>query len=142
MRAIAELERHQQLIHDEIEEAKELVNLTVHNRCDLMAQARWRMFRLLRAYQIFKHSEIYDPTLRSSDRLRVERARTLKASCIATGEEYRLYTLQWSVDAMTRNWDDYRTALLSQVGKIESGLARERQEVITLLKDVPRTRSA
>lgn len=132
-RALAEFERHQALIRAEMTNAAALVAQQQEGWIDALAQARWRMFRLLRAYQLFKHAEIYDPAIQSSDISRSTQARTLKASCIETAERYRAYTLQWSVDAMVRDVRGYREAQKSQAAHLRQQLTAELAGVKALL---------
>ena len=138
--ALAELERHQSLIRAEIALATEVAERKPVSWHDTLAQSRWRMFRLLRAYQLFKHNEVYGPILRSSHPGRAEQARALKASCIATGERYELYTSRWPADAMVRDVDGYRHALREQVAGLQQQMVEERRIVALLLAEVSRTR--
>jgi hypothetical protein len=140
--ALAEVRRHQSLIRDEIVLATRLADQDPGNWSDTLAQSRWRMFRLLRAYQLFKHNEIYDPTLQATNPDRVAQARALKLSCIATGERYQEYVGQWPADAMIRDAQGYRRALKEQATGLERQMSEELRLVELLLANVSRTRAA
>ena len=93
---------------------------------------RWEAARVLREYQIFKHSRIFDPLERGQD-YRAIKARRMKADCIRVGEEFRAYVLKWSVVSILDHWAEYPPAALDVCKRIRTHLARERIGVAELL---------
>ncbi len=138
--ALDRLEEHQDRIVGLIGEARHAVLGPVATAREELARVRWQMLRAMREYQIFKHSEIFDPVIASPDALRVASARRLKTSCIAASERYRQHTLRWSTQGIAAAWPAYVLALEETCRAIEGHLADERDLVALLLTGVERTR--
>lgn len=107
---------------------------------EALASHRWQAVKLLRGYQLFKHTEIFDPMSRHPDRLRADRAVRMKARCLETGQAYTDHVQRWSATGIAAAFDDYRRELLGVVARIEKHLAHEATEAALLLTGVERTR--
>lgn len=138
--AFARLDEHQRLISDQIAVARWLAEQHPNIRQPDLSHARWRMARLLRIYQLFKHIEIFDPLIASVDPSRTLAAKSLKAACIAAGERYNAYVLRWSNGDAEMHWLEYTYAFQKMVRLIEQDLAIERREIRHLLANTTRTR--
>ena len=103
---------------------------------------RWKMVRLLRAYQIFKHSEIFDPAIASGSPTRAAAAHAMKARCIAAGETFRHYVVTWTARDVAAAWDEYQPAMKRMIADLRAHIAIERHEIGTALADIPHTRAA
>jgi hypothetical protein len=62
----------------------------------------------LRAYQIFKHERIFDPTIASGDEQRAQMRRHMKIACISAGEVFRAHLGRWDMAAIVADWARYK----------------------------------
>lgn len=138
--ALASLHEHQERLLGAMAQSVRLLDGDALLVRPELARSRWRMMRELRAYQIFKHTEIFDPVLAHGPAEHVEGARTMKARCIAAGERYGAYALRWSSVDIASCWNQYRPAMLKMVQELSGHIARERQEITAFLADTHRTR--
>ncbi|WP_419825373.1 hypothetical protein [Sphingomonas sp.] len=99
------------------------------------------MVRLLREYQLFKHGEIFDPTIAGGTARQVALARELKARCIAAGERYAEHSKRWSMTDVAGEWPDYKLALHAIIDALRDHMRDEREAVALLLAGRERTRS-
>jgi len=98
-----------------------------------LGQTRWEVVRALREYHLFNQSRIFDPIERAGDG-RAAKARTMKADCVRSDEEYREYILKWSAVSISDHWAEYHPAALGSITRIRAQLARERVDVADLLQ--------
>jgi len=138
--AMMQLDAYQNRIYALIETAQGLLPLTSDAAQPGLAHLRWQLLRLLREYQLFKHNEIFNPLMESSQPDLVAMATRLKASCIASGEEYRLHTTRWSGRGATEDWSGYQQATSDIIEGLYRHLQAERADVQILLSKVSRTR--
>ena len=98
-----------------------------------LARARWALMRVLTAYQLFKHGQVFDPTV--SGRLLGDAARAarMKEACAAMGEAFRDHVTRWSSSDVAGEWEVYRPAALGMIAKLRAHITRERSEITTLL---------
>jgi hypothetical protein len=97
-----------------------------------LGQTRWEMARLLREYQLYKHTRIFDHFERVGGS-QAALARQMRAECIRVGEEFRAYILKWSVTSILDNWAEYQPAALDAIARIRAQLVREQVGVERLL---------
>jgi hypothetical protein len=98
-----------------------------------LGHARWELTRVLTAYQMFMHRELFQPVI---DGGRADRARIaigLKADCIAIGEDFRHYVAKWSAVGITDRWAEYKAAALAIITRLRRHIARERWAAEQLL---------
>lgn len=104
-----------------------------------LARLRWELVRLLAAYQMFKHREIFDPHIAGGAADRVRTARALKADCLALGEEVRRFVTQHSSGAV-ESPDVYRAEALAFIARLRGHLDYEQSASAALLGCDPRAR--
>ena len=140
-RAFQFLVDHQARVAELLDRSK--ASLAPDQPADFVAIAaiRWNLMRVLRAYQLFKHQEIFDPLARSGDDAIASEAEVMKQRCVAVGVAYITHADRWSHGAAISEWDAYVTEASKMIGRIERHLARERTEVEMLFRNVGRTRA-
>jgi hypothetical protein len=122
----------QDRIHAIVDRAEAILREPGNRDVAALGQARWQAARLLRQYQLFKHSRIFDPIAASQD-FRALRAKRMKEDCIRFGETFQDYVLRWSVVSISDNWEEYHAAALGSVARIRAQLVKERAGVAELL---------
>jgi len=108
----------------------------------LLSQARWELTRVLGAYQMFKHNELFDPIIRNGPPDKARLAVQMKAECIALGAEYRAHVARCANLDIPAHWDSYRPAVLRLLMRIKAHIARERWIAARLLIDGVAARSS
>ena len=131
---------HQQRILDHLDSALALMRRPPAEARHALSVGRWTTVRLLQAYQIFKHTEIFDPAIRSGSPAQAQAASRLKAECIAAGEVFRDYVREWSTTNIEEQWDRYRPAMLAMTEQTRARVVDERRAVAALLDGTQRTR--
>lgn len=130
--ALGRLDEHQKLILDEIDRAVDLTALGPDVGQELLAKGHRLILRRLRAYQLFKHAEIFDPAIRGGTARQIAAARRMKADCIIAAEAFRTYVAQWSKVDVAGTWDSYCPGLRTTAERLRSDLAAERGHVCEL----------
>ncbi|WP_162256507.1 hypothetical protein [Sphingomonas sp. Root710] len=113
------------------------VLLAPHARPDQgrLSQARWELTRVLGAYQMFKHYELFDPIIRNGPLDKARLAEQMKAECIALGDEYRAHVARCANLDIPAHWDSYRPAVVRLLARIKAHIGRERWIAARLLID-------
>ncbi len=116
-----------------------IIAITVSTEMDLLPNppqdttrleyGRMRMARILTAYQLFVHRELFQPLQASGDAAEVECARQLKAECGALAESVRTHTRTWSTQEPAAMWDEYRSIELGLIESIRQHILRVRAAV-------------
>ncbi len=122
-----------------------IIAITVSTEMDLLPippedttrleYSRMRMARILTAYQLFVHRELFQPLQASGDATDVECARQLKAECGALAEAVRTHTRKWSTQEPAVMWDEYRPAELGLIERIRQHILRVRAGAERLDRD-------
>lgn len=107
----------------------------------LVAALRWKLLRVLRAYQLFKHREIFDPLARSDISHIAQSASRLKQQCTKIGLAYTDYIKQWSGNSVASEANSYLSATRQIISWVKQHLNTECSQVRALMRDVPDTRS-
>lgn len=102
-----------------------------------LAARRWQMVRLLREYQIFKHSRIFDPAIAKGSSSEIAAAYKMKVNCIAIGDEFAAYVRHWSSGVIATNWEDYRFAMIEMSTSLMAHVKTERRDIDILLSSTP-----
>ncbi|MGP7795687.1 hypothetical protein [Sphingomonas sp. CLY1604] len=97
-----------------------------------LARLRWELVRLLAAYQMFKHREIFDPHIAGGSADRARTARALKVDCLALGEEVRRFVARHSSGAV-ESPEVYRAEALAFIARMRGHLDYERRAAAALL---------
>ncbi len=98
-----------------------------------LAQCRWELARILRAYQIHKHHRVFDPIIAAgAPAARVALARDLKSACVRMGDRFRDYLLGWSGTSVCDEWSRYRPAAIAMIAELRAHIDRERAGIARL----------
>ena len=117
----------------QIEQSMALAALDATDACLPIAKARWSLARMLREYQLFKHTEIFDPAILHGDKNQAAVARRMRAECIAAGEHFTAYVARWSRRDVAAAWPEYRAATRTMIDEMRRHIAREQREAAALL---------
>ena len=138
--ALARLAAHQNAIAARMNDAVALTAGKADAVRVELAKARWELTRALRTYQIFKHTEIFDPAIAHGTPERAAAAREMKARCVSMSDAFHAYLLRWSREDVVGCWSEYKPAMHIMVDQIRSHITRERDDVHRLLAGSKRTR--
>jgi hypothetical protein len=100
------------------------------------ARHRWELLRVLVEFQIFKHRDIFDPMIRQGDAHVARCAQAMKEDCAALGMEVRDFVTRWSDGSVGENWDNFRSAKLALIAKVERGLVEQRRTLATMVTTI------
>jgi len=139
-RALARLQEHQAQVARVLAEARPLLRDEDASHLKALALARWQLLRVLREYQLFKHSEIFDPMIAAGAVGRADTARRLKGRCLDIAAAFAAYVQRWSLTGPARDWTAYTAEALAMADRIDRFMMEELVEVRALLAGVERTR--
>lgn len=128
------LEAYQTRIAAALDEKLRAVAGPQHSRAKSVAAARWALVRLLREYQLFKHTRVFDPIINSKDFARATQADILKSKCLVAGDQYRQHVAKWSLTGTDHSWPAYEVELRLLMAGIKSHLSAEASGVSALLR--------
>lgn len=133
---LAEFQRYQSLVLTLLAAVEPVLNTPRHLR-DLAAvkDRRPEMQGILTKYQVFKHRNIFDPTIAEGILARAELATTLKADCIALDVEYARFVKRWTGRDASDHWPEYRLSAIRMIRVIRQHLTVEHDSVVALLKE-------
>jgi hypothetical protein len=123
-----------------LDHATEMVAKPPEQAREPLAKARWALARILREYQVFKHTEIFDPAIRHGGEQHAEQARIMAARCIATGKAFTDHVIRWGSQDVVAQWTTYRPAMLAMVVRLRRALVSEKIGVAALLAGAEQTR--
>ncbi len=138
--ALARLRDYQHDILALLNEVQPLLAHDAPGNRSLLAQLRWRLVRVLRAYQVFKHGEIFNPMMRSGPPAQAAFARDLKAQCVTAGDSFRDYVSRWSTADLAASWDEHVAATGAMIQQLRHHLQSEQAAIGVLLSGAHRTR--
>lgn len=98
-----------------------------------LARARWQLARQLRAYQLFKHGEIFGPMIRFGTPTEARLAEQAAMVCLAHGEAFRGYLRRWSGRDIRHDWPEYRASVRTLGTALRQALAVERLEIAKIV---------
>jgi hypothetical protein len=98
-----------------------------------VALIRWELMRHLRAYQLFKHTRIFDPIIAGRSAYHSGIAADLKARCLELSGAFEEHVKRWSLVGSTAAWDRFTEEASAMSERIERHIAFERQKVAELL---------
>ena len=130
---MATLGEHHRHIHALLDEADAALIGIDPARARVLALIRWQLMRRLRTYQLFKHTELFDPIIRGNDSEMTRSAGAMKARCTAIGEAYNEHVGKWAAAGIESNWSAYQADAASAILSIRNHLARELAEAGKLL---------
>jgi hypothetical protein len=141
-RAIELLGEHQRKVRELLRQTHEVLTPGQPETFAAVATLRWQIMRALRAYQLFKHHEIFDPLVTSGNAPTKAAATVLKEQCLAIGKDYAGFVERWSSGAATADWTRYATEAKKVVRRIDQHLINEQDKVRLLIGNIDRTRHA
>lgn len=139
-RALELFKMHHDEIIELLAEADQIMVRNDPDRNKSIALLRWQLLRALRNYQLFKHTEVFDPLSRDENGARAAQARSMKARCITIGEQYHAHVQKWSLHGDQSFWQDYQREAVAMVRKLRQHLAEEAAGAARLMAGVTRTR--
>ncbi|HEX8554104.1 MAG TPA: hypothetical protein VF695_05310, partial [Sphingomonas sp.] len=107
-----------------------------------LARARWEALRLIRAYQLFKHGELFDPLIACGTPDQRRLAERMKTRCIESVQRFVDHVTAWNMADAATEWDRYRAALTVLVEDMRAEILAERRDAETLLSGVAQIRTA
>lgn len=142
--ALTLLGSHQAAVLAHLPHLVSLLNREPEAAREPLARTRWELIRLLRAYQLFKHGEIFGPLLAGGTPDEKRIAGRMERACTATGDRLLEHVARWSTADIVANWTEYRAATLAVVALLRAHIASERDEIARLLDGaaIPRRRRA
>ena len=102
-------------------------------RARALALVRWELMRRLRAYQLFKHIELFGPFIRGDDPEKARSADAMKVRCTGIGEAYTAHVGKWSAGGIEDDWSSYQADATTITRSIRDHLVRELTEAGKLL---------
>jgi predicted RNase H-like nuclease (RuvC/YqgF family) len=96
--------------------------------------------RALRAYQLFKHVEVFDPIIASQCPKRAREAEELKRKCIEIGQQYEEHVRRWTLTGPAHSWPRYLGDAEHIIGRLRAHLAEEAKRIDQLIAGLQRTR--
>ncbi len=107
-----------------LDQARPLLNDSYDTAWPALAEFRKRLATEMHEFQVYKHSEIFDPIV-ASDRADRSIAEALKADCIKLGNEYHTFRQTWEkADAYSR-WSEYCLSAILMMTRIRKRLAEQ-----------------
>jgi hypothetical protein len=127
------LQDHHRQIGSVLAEAETALGRSDPERSKTLALIRWQLVRRLRSYQLFKHTELFDPLCRGGEAGKARMASAMKARCIDTAEAYDRHVKKWSACGIDSAWASYEQDSRAVIALIRQHLAREAAEAENLL---------
>jgi ABC-type histidine transport system ATPase subunit len=87
---------------------------------------RMELARVMTAYQLFVHREVFEPLIRTGTPAEVNQARAMKSECILIAEEFRAFVHLWTAADIAVRWADYQAAGLDFARRIRAHIERVR----------------
>lgn len=135
--ALAALDAHQAAVLAALDHALGLAQSPPEAVRVELAKARWDLVRQARAYQHFKHREIFDPGILSGTPEQALAAQRMKDACLLAGATIEEHAVEWMGKDLVAEWPAYRAALQTLATAMCSHIAGERGEIAALLAVTP-----
>jgi hypothetical protein len=113
-----------------------IISITISTEVDLqpippadsahLLSNRMRMARILTAYQLFVHRELYQPLHARREPGDADRARQLKTECMELADALRRHMSLWSGRDLASSWSEYRPAELAMIERVRENTQRVR----------------
>lgn len=101
-----------------------------------LAGLRWQLVRALREYQLFKHTEIFDPLIRNVAADRVRDATSMKDRCEQIGAQYNSFIKAWHLGNGGPSSSGYRAAARRMLDAVSRHVATEGEQIPHLLRGI------
>ncbi|RZM05334.1 MAG: hypothetical protein EOP68_18380 [Sphingomonas sp.] len=131
--AIAHLHRHQDALSVLIDQITALLAGDPEAARLPLAGVRWSIARKAREYQLFKHTEIFDPAIVRGRPAQAALAADLRRACLTVSGEYEAHIRRWAGRDTVIEWAAYRGDVVAMVSRLRRHLLVERQQVERLL---------
>lgn len=136
-RLLARLDDHHRGIGHDLAEGQRLLIDADTCRLKALCLVRWQLIRRLRAFQLFKHTHLFDPLIAAGPPMRRLQATELKRRCLAMGDLYAVHVRRWTLSAAADDWPAYRRDADAMARRIRRHLADEAGGIRLLLRAVP-----
>ncbi len=134
--ALAHLRRHQDELSALLDQMAALLAGDATRAQLPLAGVRWSIARKARAYQLFKHGEIFGPVIASRRPVQAAVATEMRRACVAMSDAYEDHLRRWSGRDTATEWSAYRRDVAAIVTRLRRHLLTERQQVERLLAGV------
>ncbi|WP_294393719.1 hypothetical protein [uncultured Sphingomonas sp.] len=138
--AFAQLHRHQAAILETFGHAIRLVEGEPQLVQRSLSIARWTLAQQSREYQLFKRTEIFEPTIRYGSAERASQASELMWLCTGRHEALIDYVRHWTSRDVVGEWVMFKAATCELAVTLRQALAQERKDITGLLAGCARTR--
>ena len=98
----------------------------------LLEAKRFRLCNHFSRYQIFKHTQIFNPVIEHAPSSSKVVARAMKVDCIELGETFSRYTNRW-IGLESKDWTDYRQDMLLTTEMMQKNINAEIRAIRQLL---------
>lgn len=132
-RLATQLRDHQRVILANIDRAKRLLRAADAPDPAEIARLRWELIRLLTAYRIFKHREIFDPLIARGSSAQMSCAQRMKADCIRLETEVRDFVARRSRFSAQETVEQFRADVFRFLTGIAQHLEGEERAATALL---------
>lgn len=89
----------------------------------------------LKAYQLFKHGEIFDPAIASNSPSREEAGRRLKQDCLTGGENFRSHVRRWREADLADEWASFQPVTRALMRHLRDHVRAEGVQIRLLLAE-------
>ena len=127
----ADFDQYQQRIRRALDRGDTLLAAEVPD-VTALGTIRWELVQAVRAYQVYKHSEIFDPLIDAGIEPAALIARGMKAMCIAASSRGKAFILEWSGRSAGDDWPRYSAATLAMNAEVRLTLEIERMGLTEL----------
>lgn len=94
----------------------------------MLATQRWELTRLLTAYRLFKHTELFNRATARGSQEAVLLAGQMRSRCDAISADLETYVRRWQAACVTKEWAAYKHAALAMADRLRRHLRRERED--------------
>jgi len=98
----------------------------------LLEAKRFRLCNHFSRYQIFKHTQIFNPVIEHAPASSRVVARAMKVDCIELGETFSRYTNRW-LGLKFKDWTDYRQDMILTTEMMQENINAEIRAIRQLL---------
>jgi hypothetical protein len=123
---LATLGRYQDQMWTITQETETLLNRIEPQDASELTRLRLELARVMTAYQLFVHREVFEPLIRTGTPAEAGHARAMKIECIMIAEEFRAFAQLWAQVDIGPRWKDYRVAGLDFARRIRAHIEHVR----------------
>lgn len=130
---LAELDRYVAEACGIVQAARAMVENDALDRASDLTERRDRLMALLQRFQVFKHRDIFNPSIGGGRSPRSAAAQAMKTECILMGDAFGRYHSRWGHQDVTAEWSLYRDEMLAMTETLLAHLHREQRAITRFL---------